>query len=186
MELQFRTSYFYQVRYFNPNILPYSTALYDPSWFHDGRSNAHTFIDSHGVVNGLRCEPIIEKAMDIARTDNSCPCPELRQRIEAEDCPFLLAYRAALEAIPFDVLYNRFAEIASRYYNECDKVDKEKPITIMLLVHETTLNQCSERKELQKYFMRHGVPCSEWEGTVSAKTKKNAAAQYLQGFLLKK
>ena len=66
MQLQFRTSYFYQVRYFNANILPFSTALSDPKWFHEDKSNNHIFLDIHGVVNGLRCEPIIEKGLIIS------------------------------------------------------------------------------------------------------------------------
>lgn len=30
------TSYFYQIRFFKPNMIPLSTAKYDPSWFHKG------------------------------------------------------------------------------------------------------------------------------------------------------
>lgn len=27
-------SYFYQIRFFKPNMIPLSTAAFDPKWFH--------------------------------------------------------------------------------------------------------------------------------------------------------
>ena len=34
--MQIMTSYFYQVRFMKPNMIPLSTALSDPQWFHKG------------------------------------------------------------------------------------------------------------------------------------------------------
>ena len=33
--MKIRISYFYQVRNFKPNMIPMSTAISDPAWFHD-------------------------------------------------------------------------------------------------------------------------------------------------------
>ncbi len=52
------TSYFYQVRFFRPNMVPLSTAIWDPKWYHDGKDHAYTFIDKNGVINGIRCEAL--------------------------------------------------------------------------------------------------------------------------------
>ena len=48
------TSYFYQIRFFKPNMIPVSTAMWDPKWFHNFKNQYHVFKDRNGVYNGLR------------------------------------------------------------------------------------------------------------------------------------
>lgn len=48
------TSYFYQIRFFAPNIVPVSTAVWDPKWYHNFAGQDNVFLDKRGVVNGLR------------------------------------------------------------------------------------------------------------------------------------
>ena len=33
--MKIRLSYFYQIRFFKKNMIPMSTALSDPEWYHD-------------------------------------------------------------------------------------------------------------------------------------------------------
>ena len=43
------TSYFYQIRNFKPNMIPLSTALWDPKWFHKNKGHSFQFKDKNGV-----------------------------------------------------------------------------------------------------------------------------------------
>ncbi len=185
MDLQFRTSYFYQLRYFNPNMLPFSTALSDPKWFHEDKSNGHIFIDSRGVVNGLRCKPIINKGLKVAQSPDSCPCSGLGHQTTTNNCAFLAHYRRALDEIDFENLYEEFENIAQHYWCGYSKVDHTKPLVIVLLVHEAVSNYCSERGALQRYFQAHGVECKEWEGTVVPVPTQPHIKEYLKFFMKK-
>lgn len=48
------TSYFYQIRFFTPNMVPVSTAVWDPKWYHNFAGQDSVFLDKRSVVNGLR------------------------------------------------------------------------------------------------------------------------------------
>ena len=48
------TSYFYKIRFFKPNMIPISTAMWDPKWYHANQKQDHWFVDKNGVINGLR------------------------------------------------------------------------------------------------------------------------------------
>ena len=53
-------SYFYNIRFFPENLLPVSTAAWDPKWFHNfGKPNV-VFKDKRNVVNGVRMEEFSE------------------------------------------------------------------------------------------------------------------------------
>ena len=49
-------SYFYNVRFFPTNLIPVSTAVWDPKWYHNFKTNDFIFKDKRGVVNGIRVE----------------------------------------------------------------------------------------------------------------------------------
>ena len=57
-----RTSYFYQIRNFTRNMIPISTAVWDPAWYHNfTKDYSHLFYDSRNILNGLRLEKINEE-----------------------------------------------------------------------------------------------------------------------------
>ena len=58
--MEIRTSYFYQIRNFKKNMLPVSTAIYDPKWYHHNLGYNNIFEDKRGILNGLRILPIID------------------------------------------------------------------------------------------------------------------------------
>ena len=49
-------SYFYQIRFFKPYMIPVSTAVSDPQWYHNFQDKNYIFLDKRGVANGFRCE----------------------------------------------------------------------------------------------------------------------------------
>ena len=54
--IQLYTSYFYQIRHFKKNMVPISTAMWDPKWYHDWMGHDYVFKDKRGIYNGIRVE----------------------------------------------------------------------------------------------------------------------------------
>lgn len=152
--MKFALSYFYKVRFFQPNMIPISTALSDPKWFHANHSPQFTFLDKNGVINGLRCPelapgPLCSGLCNGSR-DNGCT---------PESCDFLRAYRLQLEA-NFDIdSFLKRCEVAAANTKEYNGY-KEEPV-IVLLVHEAPDNPCSERQPLLDFFNSHGIQMEE-------------------------
>ena len=43
-------SYFYHVRHFKPYMIPFSTAVWDPAWYHNfNKCHNYTYLDKNGV-----------------------------------------------------------------------------------------------------------------------------------------
>ena len=170
-------SYFYQVRRFPTNLIPFSTAQYDPKWFHKFEGQNKVFIDERGVINGLRlpelCFPkdayeyLIEK-------DSACSkdCPrkskveyQLKQNQIKNDwttfgCEFMDRYFEHLwNNVDFDKLIS-FLEKVKLKYQELNKTDED--IEFVLLVHEPPSNPCSERWVLKRWFEEFDYNLEEW------------------------
>lgn len=141
------TSYFYQLRFFKPYMIPLSTAVWDPKWYHNNYDQDYTFVDKNGVINGLRCEalhpgPFCEGACR-GTTGNAPGCTH-----DPESCAFLKLYLAQLNKLDK-------ADYLRRIENLCRKVQKElgfteEPVAV-LMVHEAPSNPCSERLALQQW-----------------------------------
>ena len=131
-------------------MIPFSTAKWDPHWFHQ---NGETFFDNHDVINGLR--------LDILNPNNTeCQGREKCEVVDKNNCPFMESYDNQLKSIDFDNLVAYCENIA----NDVKAITKfeEEPI-IILLVYETPDNPCSERRSLQKWFKSHGYLLEEFE-----------------------
>lgn len=146
------TSYFYKIRFFKPNMIPISTALWDPKWFHQGQSKNHWFIDKNNVINGLRA--------DVFAPGAACEnlCRGACNPKHPEDCEFLKVYAEQLNKLDIN-------EILQRTEILCEKVRSAtnyqgEPIAVFI-VHEATTNPCSERIVIQNYFKSHGIECEE-------------------------
>jgi len=151
--MKVRLSYFYQIRNFKPNMIPMSTTLSDPLWYHNFEDNTHIFKDKRGVLNGLRLLPIITQAKKYA----AAACPECVEKNPAT-CYFLKQYRQLLEEIDFDKMMKGIITYIEDYCKR-NKI-KEEPIAV-LIVYEAPDNKCSERASLIDYFNSHGVECKE-------------------------
>ena len=147
--MKIRISYFYQIRNFKPNMIPMSTALSDPKWYHDFKGPDYIFKDKRGILNGLRLKPII-----VQGGGSGCPCDTK----DPEHCPFVKDYEFELELIDFNKMMRAIQMFCNNYCKKENIV--EEPIAV-LMVYETPDNPCSERHSLIEYFNRHGVECKE-------------------------
>ena len=138
-------SYFYQVRFFTRNMLPVSTAMWDPKWY-------FKHIDANGIVNGLRAEMFVMPQNYIKNLE------ELGQMCR-KDCPlkvpclFMKDYRKYLDTLDFNQVYQYLENILAKY-SYAD--------TIVLMVHEKDTIPCAERPVIQEWFKDHGIELKEW------------------------
>lgn len=159
--MKIRTSYFYQIRNFKKNMIPISTAIYDPKWYHAFTGDYYyLFKDKRGILNGLRIESVIEQGRNSCNGPDKCPC----EKKDYEHCSFLKNYRKNLENIDFNQMYNDMILLAKKY-KEKEKIEEE--IVLVLIVYETPNNSCSERQPLIDYFNSHGIECKELDYPIS-------------------
>lgn len=146
------TSYFYMIRFFKPNMIPLSTALSDPRWYHAGRGRNHIFFDKRHVLNGVRIETL--------HPDKSCEnlCGGKRCKKDPTKCSFLKKYRKQLDKIDFDA----FMKWCKKFSKQMAEWLGEDDVDLVFIVHEATDNPCSERVVIQQWFADHGYPIEDW------------------------
>lgn len=146
-------SYFYHVRNMTPDVIPVSTAMYDPKWFHDFKGEFNVFVDKNNVINGIKILPLIPgpktegTCMGVNGDGNGCTH-------DSETCTFLRIYEEQLKRVNFKAMMNSFDNLSVKLKREVNEV--------VLLVHEKYDNPCSERVVLQKWFKENGVELKEW------------------------
>ena len=152
--MKIMTSYFYAIRFFKPNMIPISTAKWDPAWYHQQKGPSHYWVDKNEVMNGLRAEvfapgPITE-AFHCSASCNK----------DSESCSFLQAYNIQLAHLDIN-------DILTRTERLCEQVRtvthyEGEPIAVFI-VHEAPDNKCSERTSIQNYFKNNGIECEEYQ-----------------------
>ena len=152
--MKIMTSYFYAIRFFKPNMIPISTAKWDPKWYHQNKGQEYWFLDKNGVINGLRAEVFAPGPVAGNLCRGSCD-PK-----EPESCMFLRAYKHQLNQLNFD-------EIMERTERLCKAVQptvgyEGEPIAVFI-VHEAPNNACSERVSIQNFFKNNGIECEEYQ-----------------------
>lgn len=147
-------SYFYQIRFFKPNMIPLSTAKWDPKWFHQNKNQNFQFKDKNGVWNGLRAEPFAPGPI----CEGMCNGPEYCNN-KSGDCTFLNTYLMQLHSLNFKDILQRIENISNAVKEK--EGFKEEPIAI-LIVHEATSNPCSERMPIIKWFKENGYELEEF------------------------
>lgn len=141
-------SYFYHVRFMPENMIPISTAVWDPKWFHDFKGQLHTFTDSRGIINGLREPQLVPGPL----CKDDCRGPETCESKDPDVCPFLRHYRQQLDGIDFDSFMEQY------------KMFQENGYDICFLFHETFDNPCSERVVVEDWFKEHNVEVKYFYG----------------------
>jgi hypothetical protein len=164
--MKIMTSYFYQIRFFTPNMIPLSTAVWDPSWFFNNQKQGYQWKDKRGVWNGLRAEPFVPGA----ECNGLCRGPETCNSGGPHNCPFLKKYREQLDKLDYEEILQRFETLGENVQKEGGWFDKE-PI-LVLIVHEAYDNPCSERWVIQDWFKDHGYPIEEFIHQKEPKKKK--------------
>ena len=169
-------SYFYQVRNMEPNMIPFSTAMWDPKWFHNFEDQNKIFVDNRGVINGLRLPQLVfpKDAYDyLIEIDSACDkdCklkPKVEHQIKQNKlnnnwqtfgCKFMDRYFDYLwDNVNYDDLICYFEKVANNF----SKLNGIEDPEIVLLVHEAPSNPCSERQVLIHWFEEFGYKLEEW------------------------
>ena len=152
--MKFYISYFYQLRFFPTNLIPISTAKWDPFWYKGG---GVPFLDKRGVINGLRA-PILNLPEESFIPDEMCgrPCTQ-----SPPNCSFMAAYRKYLNTLDFNDIIVRAERLANFANDNLIKTDKELEVAFM--VYESKTCKCAERPVLQEWFLQNGLILPEWE-----------------------
>lgn len=147
------TSYFYKIREFTPNMIPISTAMWDPKWFHDFKGPDYIFKDKNGIYNGLRYESFAPGTSCEGLCRGSDGCAQT-----PDSCTFLKAYHNQLNSLDFNLVIQELSELAQKIQSY--ERFEEDPI-IVLIVYEKPETQCSERSILHKWFSEHNYSIQE-------------------------
>ena len=147
--MQIYTSYFYQIRFFPPSLVPLSTAVWPPKYFGTPYT-CHK--DNRGVIIGLDIPPFKPGKSCENLCNGNCA-------IKApNNCKFLKTYYQQL-------LQLNYEEIMEKFNNLAEKIKKKEnlnDIDFALMVYETPTNLCSERAMIQRWFQIHDYPIIEW------------------------
>lgn len=166
-------SYFYQVRNFEPNMIPFSTAMYDPKWFHKFEGQDKVFVDDRGIINGLRLKQLVfprdawEYLVEIdSACEENCKFKKIvEHNIKTDNtsqtfgCKFMDRYFDYLwNEVNYDDLISYLEKVANKF-SELNDIENPE---IVLLVHEAPSNPCGEREVLKKWFDEFGYNLEEW------------------------
>ena len=138
-----------------PYMIPFSTAVWDPKWYHQDKHQQWHFIDKNGVLNGARAESLVPGPT----CEGLCRGPERCSSKDPNSCPFLKAYYQQLNKLDFTNLIDKIHLSAAMVQNELKFT--EEPIVI-LIFHEIPTNPCSERWMVQKWFKENGYELEEF------------------------
>ena len=151
--MKYAISYFYQIRYFKDNMIPFSTAVWDPKWFHNFRTQQNIFIDKNLIINGLRCEELKPGRS----CDGLCRGPENCIIKDPTKCKFLEYYNKQLHNIDFNLFLSRL----DLRVNQLQKQYGIKDPIVVFIVYETPDNHCSERSIIINWFKENGIDLEE-------------------------
>lgn len=146
-------SNFSQIRNFTENMLPLSTAMWGPKWYHNFQGAGHTFIDKRNIFNGLVFDPLVPGRSCEGLCHGDCD-PK-----NPHHCDYLKSYRAQLASLNFNQVMNR-AEILVNEYITRRNIRGEP--TAVFLVYESCDNPCSERWPLVEWFHANGTELKEF------------------------
>lgn len=152
------TSYFYQIRFFAPNIVPVSTAVWDPKWYHNFAGQDNVFLDKRGVVNGLRA-PALAPGSQLEGACAGKDGTAVGCTHNPSTCAFLKGYTDQLNRLDCDDYVRRLENLGSRVKRI---TSFEGEPVIVLIVYEAPDNPCSERAVLQQWLSTNGYAISEW------------------------
>lgn len=147
------TSYFYQIRFFTKNMIPISTALSDPKWYHNFQGPTHIFLDKNRVINGIRCEQLHpdDTCKDLCKGQKGC-------KYTPDSCEFLKRYSIQLNKLDISA-FKRWIEYL---YNGYSAALKTKDIKLVFIFHETSSNPCSERVPFTNWCKSNKIEVEEW------------------------
>ena len=134
-------------------MVPVSTAMWDPKWYHDWMGEDHVFKDKRGIYNGIRAECFHFEGEDSGCGDQCVLSPR-----DPSKCEFLRRLRAQYDKLDFQDIMARCERLAS-FIQSIENM-RELPMLVFMF-YETPANPCSERKTLQDWFKDHGYDLQE-------------------------
>ena len=140
-------TYFYNIRFFPTSLVPVSTAVWDPKWYHDFKTSSFVFRDKRGVVNGIRAEILSPYKIE------NCECKNCKSNKDPTVCSFIKQYRDYIFSLNFKEIYSSLLNNVSRKFDNAD---------VCLMVYEKPDNPCSERATLIEWFASNGVELKEF------------------------
>lgn len=153
--MKLMTSYFYQIRFFEKYMIPFSTAVWDPKWYHERLGPQHLYFDKRGVINGLRAPMLVPPVW----CRDACRGYEVCKWKDPNTCAFLQAYGSYVNtlSVPDFLIWLETACNKIKLRNWFD----EEPVAV-LLFHEKYDNPCSERVPVTQWLQRNGVEVTEF------------------------
>lgn len=152
--MQLYTSYFYQIRNFPKNLIPLSTAIWDPKWYHEGKSQSNIFLDKRGVLNGMR----IEELAPGSRCANQCHGIDQCYTKDPSKCDFLMNYRSQLDELDFKEFIKSLCSLSEALA----KINNLEEVDFAFIFHEDPSNKCSEREAVQEWLKNNGIEVTEF------------------------
>lgn len=108
-------------------MIPISTTVWDPKWYHDNKFNNHIFVDKRGVVNGLGlCEL---KPGDTCV--NLCRGPKYCSETPS-NCLFLKKYKEQLDGVDFNRMMDKLEGIV--YVVRKKMGFREEPVVVLMFL----------------------------------------------------
>ena len=140
-----------------PYQIPMSTADWDPKWFHNFQGQDTVWKDKNGVWNGIRL-PVLSPSHCCSIPPECIKCTGERH---PESCSFIKDYSEGLHT---KVNFSELLEMINKTAEYIQQLEgfKEEP-EIILIVHESSNEPCSERGSIQNLFAEYGIECTEWK-----------------------
>lgn len=169
--IKFYISYFYKIRFMKPNMLPLSTATFDPGWYHQNGFKCVQWINNNGVLIGCRWDELsldhniyynelITKELDCESFNKQYDCKEKFKKYQS--CPFMNVYKKYLLQHGLKD-FNEFVARIQGYVNFINKKYNLNVDTVVLIVHEPSSVLCGERPVLRQIFEENGYKLPEWD-----------------------
>lgn len=136
-------------------MIPLSTAVWDPKWFHQNQNQSYQWKDKNGVWNGLRAEPFVPGIT----CDGLCRGPEYCKTGNPQTCSFLQEYRKQLDNLDIKDIIQRINALGKEVQEQEQFTDE--PV-IVFIFHETFTNPCSERWVVRDWFKDNGYEVKEF------------------------
>ena len=154
-------SSFYNVRFFNSNVIPIGTAGNWPFWIyeHYKKPKESIFFNENNVLLGMKDQIFADSHKIIEDLTEMCgekPCPYLAK---VPHCQFMDKYYNYLCMQDFKALMSRILQTAD-YIREITKYEGEP--NIVLLVYESEKCVCAERPCIKQWFADNGYELAEW------------------------
>lgn len=130
------------IRFFTPNMIPVSTAMWDPTWYKGDLRK-----DRNGVWIGLN-----DSRFHPPKNASCLTCDR-----DYTKCKFGEEYYNKIKDLDINEITETYDELAK-------KLEIPDP-TIVLLVHESPSNPCSERYSLMKWFQEKGIELKEFSAS---------------------